>query len=63
MIPQNVKEIVSNEQFSGLFQTLALLIFMIFFIGLIIYVFKKPKRYYDDAANAPLDDDDKPFNL
>ncbi|MDO5614653.1 MAG: cbb3-type cytochrome c oxidase subunit 3 [Cruoricaptor ignavus] len=63
MIPQNVKDILSNEQFSGLFQTVALLIFMIFFIGLVIYVFSRPKKHYNDAANAPLDDEEKTFNL
>lgn len=63
MIPQNVRDILSNEQYTGLFQTIALILFMIFFIGLVIYVFNKPKKHYDEAANAPLDDDDKPFNL
>ncbi|MBF5027861.1 cbb3-type cytochrome oxidase subunit 3 [Planobacterium oryzisoli] len=62
MIPQNVKDIVSNEQFTGLFQTLALLIFMVFFIAVIVYVFSRPKKHYDEAANAPLEDDDQPLN-
>ncbi|WP_407641684.1 cbb3-type cytochrome oxidase subunit 3 [Chryseobacterium taklimakanense] len=36
---------------------------MLFFIGLIIYVFNKPKKHYDEAAHTPLEDDEKPFNL
>lgn len=63
MIPQNFRDILSNEQYTGLFQTIALLIFMIFFVGLIVYVFSRPKKHYDEAASAPLEDDDKPFNL
>ena len=39
MIPQNLRDILSNEQYTGIFQTIALIIFMLFFIGLIIYVF------------------------
>ncbi|MEC5394727.1 cbb3-type cytochrome oxidase subunit 3 [Bergeyella sp. RCAD1439] len=63
MIPQNFKDIISNEAYTGLFQTIALLIFMTFFIGLVIYVFSRPKKHYSDAANTPLDDEDKSFNL
>ncbi|AZI19526.1 cbb3-type cytochrome oxidase subunit 3 [Chryseobacterium taklimakanense] len=63
MIPQNLRDILSNEQYTGLFQTIALIIFMLFFIGLIIYVFNKPKKHYDEAAHTPLEDDEKPFNL
>lgn len=63
MIPQNLRDILSNEQYTGLFQTLALLIFMAFFIGMVIYVFSRPKKYYQDDANAPLNDDEQPFNF
>ena len=63
MIPENFKDILSNEQNTGLFQIIALLIFMVFFIGLVIYVFSRSKKHYNEAANAPLEDDDKPFNL
>ncbi len=62
MIPQSIKDIVSNGDNAGLFQTLALLIFMFFFIGLVIYVFSRPKKHYNDQEKAPLEDD-QPFNL
>ncbi|WP_124640262.1 MULTISPECIES: cbb3-type cytochrome oxidase subunit 3 [Amniculibacterium] len=57
MIPQSFRDILSNGENSNLFQIIALLIFIVFFVGLIIYVFSRPKKYYDEEANAPLDDD------
>ncbi|AYO56780.1 CcoQ/FixQ family Cbb3-type cytochrome c oxidase assembly chaperone [Chryseobacterium sp. 6424] len=57
MIPQNVKDILSNSENNGLYQTLALLLFLICFLGIAFYVFSRPKKYYDEEANAPLDDD------
>lgn len=57
MIPQNVKDILGNSGNSSIYQTLALILFLIFFLGIIFYVFSRPKKYYDEEANAPLDDD------
>lgn len=64
MIPQSFKDILSNEDNTGFFQTLALLIFLIFFLGVVFYVFSRPKKHYEEAANAPLqDDEDQTFNF
>lgn len=64
MIPQSFKDILSNEDNTGFFQTLALLIFLVFFLGVVFYVFSRPKRHYEDVANAPLqDDEDSIFNF
>ena len=63
MIPQSVKDIISNGENVGLMQTLALILFIIFFLGIIFYVFSRPKKHYDEAANAPLDDDIEDKNL
>lgn len=57
MIPQNVKDILSNGENTGFYQTLALILFLIFFLGIVYYVLTRPKKYYDQEANAPLDDD------
>ena len=57
MIPQSFRDILSNGDNAGLFQTIALLIFMVFFIGLVFYVFSRPKKHYQEEENAPLDDD------
>ncbi|NAW52228.1 CcoQ/FixQ family Cbb3-type cytochrome c oxidase assembly chaperone [Elizabethkingia argentiflava] len=59
MIPQNFKDILSNGENGGLYQILALILFMMFFIGLIFVVFKKPKKYYRERENAPLEDGEK----
>ena len=63
MIPQSVKDIISNGENVGLMQTLALILFIIFFLGIIFYVFSRLKKHYDEAANAPLDDDIEDQNL
>lgn len=63
MIPQNFKDILSNTENAGLYQTLALIFFMLFFVSLIIYVFSRPKKYYREEENAPLGDDEDDFNL
>ncbi len=57
MIPQSFKDILSNGENAGLYQTIALIIFMIFFIGLIVVVFSRPKKYYQEEEQAPLSDD------
>ncbi len=57
MIPQSFKDILSNGEHAGLYQIIALFIFIIFFVGMLFYVFSRPKKYYDKDANAPLDDD------
>lgn len=57
MIPQNVKEILGNSENVGLLQTIAMLFFLVFFLGIVYYVFSRPKKHYDEEANAPLQDD------
>lgn len=63
MIPQNVKDILSNGENVGFYQTLAMLLFLFFFLGIVYYVFSRPKKHYDEEANAPLDDDIEEKNL
>lgn len=57
MIPQNFKDILSNGENAGLYQTISIIIFLLFFIALIVYVFSRSKKHYDEDANAPLEDD------
>lgn len=57
MIPQNIKDILANGENVGLLQTLSMIFFLIFFLGIVIYVFSRSKKHYDEAANAPLEDD------
>ena len=63
MIPQSVKELIANEDGTGFYQTLALILFMLFFIGIILYTLSRSKNHYRDAANAPLEEDKNDENL
>lgn len=56
MIPQSVKDILGSGENVGFYQTFAMILFLIFFLGIVYYVFTRPKKHYDEAANAPLDD-------
>ncbi|AZI33758.1 cbb3-type cytochrome oxidase subunit 3 [Kaistella carnis] len=57
MIPQSVKDIVANGDNVGLYQTIAMILFIIFFLGIVYYVFSRPKKFYEEQENAPLNDD------
>lgn len=57
MIPQSFKDILANGENANLFQIIAMIIFIIMFLILIWYIFTRPKKYYNEEANAPLDDD------
>ena len=63
MIPQSVKDILSNGDNVGFYQTLAMILILIFFLGIVFYVFSRPKKHFDEEANAPLDDDIEDQNL
>lgn len=56
MVPQSFKDILSNGENATLYQIIAMLIFVAFFTGLIIFVFSRPKKFYREQENAPLDD-------
>ncbi|MDL1913612.1 MAG: CcoQ/FixQ family Cbb3-type cytochrome c oxidase assembly chaperone [Bergeyella sp.] len=57
MIPQNFKDIISNTENANLFQIIAMIIFIILFLGLVVYVMNKPKKYYEKEENTPLSED------
>ena len=56
MIPQSMKDILANGENVGFYQTLSMILFLIFFLGIVSYVFSRPKKHYDEEANAPLND-------
>ena len=63
MIPQSFKDIISNGENVGLYQTLAMIIFLLLFCGIMWFVFSRPKKYYEEQENAPLNDDEQtPLN-
>lgn len=43
-------------------QSLALLLFVLFFLGVTFMVMNKPKNYYNDMSNLPLEDNEKRTN-
>ncbi len=65
MIPQSFKDIISNVENAGFFQTLAMIIFILFFVMVVYIVINRPKKYYSEEENAPLekDHDDDKFTL
>lgn len=63
MIPQNIKDILANGENVGFYQTLSMIFFLIFFLGIVIWVFSRSKKHYDEEANAPLEDDISDKNL
>lgn len=63
MIPENLKDVVANSESTGLYQTIAMLLFILFFVGLVIYVFTRPKKHYQEVAEEPLHDGSEDDNI
>lgn len=63
MIPQSFKDILSNGENVGLYQTIAMIVFIILFLGIVWFVFSRPKKYYKEEENAPLEDDEEDNTL
>ena len=57
MIPQSFKDIISNGEYTGIFQTVAMMLFILIFLGLVGYVMSRPKKFYEEEQKAPLGDD------
>lgn len=53
------KEVLRSIEGIGIFPTIALILFLGFFIGLIIYLIKKGKKHWEDVARLPLESDDE----
>lgn len=62
MVPQSFRDILASGEHVGLFQTIAMLIFILFFLGLVFYVLSRPKKHYTEEENAPLDEDSEFLN-
>lgn len=61
MIPSNFKDILANSANAGLLQTIAMIIFILFFVGTVLYVLSRSKKHYSDVEKAPLEDDNNKF--
>ncbi|MDR2121974.1 MAG: cbb3-type cytochrome c oxidase subunit 3 [Flavobacteriaceae bacterium] len=52
-------KIIAGVDNAVIYQSLALLLFALFFIGVTLLVMKKPKDYYKDASSLPLEKEKK----
>ncbi len=51
------KDTFSDYDFSSILQTISLLLFVAFFLTTFYYVWKKPKKAYEEVENLPLEND------
>lgn len=56
------KEVLRSIEGVGIFPSIALVVFVVFFIWLIIYLVKKGRSHFEDASRLPLEDDDPTNN-
>lgn len=52
-------KIIAGVDNAIIYQSLALLLFVIFFLGVTFMVMNKPKDYYTNMSNLPLEEKDK----
>lgn len=55
-------KIIAGVDNAIIYQSLALLLFVLFFLGVTFMVMNKPKNYYKDMSNLPLEDNEKRTN-
>ncbi|MDO5656179.1 MAG: cbb3-type cytochrome c oxidase subunit 3 [Flavobacteriaceae bacterium] len=55
------KEYLSDYQMAEWVQTLILIMSILFFVGLVYSILRKPKDYYKDTSELPLEDEDPLF--
>ena len=55
------KESFGNYDYAMILQLLSLALFVVFFAALIYFVWNKPKKFYDDNARLPLEENDFPL--
>lgn len=51
------KETFTNYEYAAVIQTISLILFVVFFVALIYFIWKRPKEYYREDSELPLDDD------
>lgn len=52
------KDAFTNYEYAEALQTTSLLLFVIFFSLLMYFIWKRPKEYYQEDSELPLDDKD-----
>lgn len=51
-----LKTVISGVKNAGVYQSLALVLFTIFFVSLIIFICTKPKYHYKNINHLPFED-------
>lgn len=51
------KDAFTNYENASILQTISLLLFVVFFLGLMYFIWKRPKDYYKEESESPLDKD------
>ncbi len=51
------KEFIAKYDFADVLQTTSLIFFVVFFSALMWYVFSRPKGYYEEVSQLPLEQD------
>jgi len=59
---KNIKYYLENETGMDFFGLFSLLVFFLFFSGLLIYVFSKKKTDMEEMKQIPLNDDETKIN-
>ncbi len=52
------KEVLRSIEGIGIFPAISLILFLMFFIGLVIYLIKKGEKHWENAARLPLESDE-----
>jgi len=50
------KDAFANYEYAEVIQSISLILFVVFFLALMYFIWKRPKGYYKEDANLPLDD-------
>lgn len=51
------KEAFTNYEHAQILQTISLLLFVVFFLALMYFIWNRPKEYYKNDSELPLDDE------
>lgn len=52
------KDAFTNYEYAEVLQTTSLLLFVVFFSLLMYFIWRRPKEYYQEDSELPLDDKD-----
>lgn len=50
------KEIIASVENAGLYQTIALVLFFLFFVSVTLITLLRPKKYFENVDKLPLED-------